>query len=787
MSKIRVLTLPALAAGLVLALSAIGLARQDEEKEEKKPKAAKAAAGGADLAAEVKSIFRDACFSCHGGPQSTPARVKILDHENLVVKRKKVKPGKPDESEVMEMILDTGEGRMPKSPAPPLPPEKVDVVRRWILAGAPPFPPDLPKPEKVAKKDKVLKDPAEVKGEILGVDYVHAKILEHVRRAKRQDLPYYRYFSMNHILVRGADEKEMQEQREAFVKAINHLSWRGNIVKPVSIDKPYNTIYAVDIRQLGWDQQPYAVWDWRSYKSTGVAHRMNLYDLVLLEYPYASFYEDSDVYDSLLREYMSEAYLARPILFVRTDWFCSVITQPPLYEDLMMLPYNVAELEKYLGVDKYHNRNTNVAKRAGMTVSGVSKNNRVVERHPLGNRPGYYWVSFDFKTSKGAENMFKDPIRFSESGGEFLWTLPNGLQGYYLADNTGERLEAGPTEIVTDKFAADRTVRNGLACMRCHDQGMKEIYDDIRPAVLRMSKSQLAFDRREVLDLYVDKEEMKPLYEEDKKRFADAMQMTIGKKPPTVSPLTPVSERFLDKALDLTDAAGELGLSDVRDLKAVFRQPTFSTLGLAPLGREVEKDGTRGMIRRDAWEDYYDSAVRALGLGVPILPLDGLTRLDYPAGRSDVRVNLAAKGQQEGEKFVVKKVFTAKDKMIITVDNKSDKAVYIELIGTSTTGDKRILTEVLTVAPGKTYRYPEDGKALVIRPKKGKEHITVYASYYKFAGGKLLRNRLKYGQKVSDRVYHSFYEIYKDRRGSKVTNDPYEMKMVKRTIDIETK
>src|SRR5262245_44898085 len=99
MMKFRLFTLPALAAGLLLAWSTLGVARPgDEEKKDEEPKTKKAKAGGGDvdLAAEVKTIFRDHCFACHGGPESTPARVKILDHENLVAKRKKVKPGKPD-------------------------------------------------------------------------------------------------------------------------------------------------------------------------------------------------------------------------------------------------------------------------------------------------------------------------------------------------------------------------------------------------------------------------------------------------------------------------------------------------------------------------------------------------------------------------------------------------------------------------------------------------------------------------------------------------------------------
>src|SRR5207302_402650 len=100
--------------------------------------------------------------------------------------------------------------------------------------------------------------------------------------------------------------------------------------------------------------------------------------------------------------------MVRPIPYVRADWFVSTITQPPFYEDFLRLPFDVAELEKKLGVDAERNVRDQIARRAGMSVSGVSRNNRVVERHPF--QHGAYWKSFDFRSSKGQENSFRDPI-----------------------------------------------------------------------------------------------------------------------------------------------------------------------------------------------------------------------------------------------------------------------------------------------------------------------------------------------------------------------------------------
>src|SRR5262249_35848968 len=283
---------------------------------------------------------------------------------------------------------------------------------------------------------------------------------------------------------------------------------------------------------------------------------------------------------------------------------------------MLYLPFHIAPLEERLGVNTEANLENYVAKRAGMIVSTVSRNNRVVERHPAKNS-AYYWKSFDFRTSKGPENMFKDPIHLNPTGGEFLFSLPNGMQGYFVADAKGNRLELAPTDIVTDPNAEDKTVRNGLSCMRCHAVGMKDFVDTVRPAVERLPGSP-GFDKRLVLQLYPEQKEMNEYLKQDGKRFMDRLETLLGQKQ-TKEPLIPVTQRFLDAPLPLELASAELGLPEPAGLKALFRLPQFAALGLVPLAAE-------GVVRRDMWEDYYDQVVRQLGLGIPVVPLDGVTR-----------------------------------------------------------------------------------------------------------------------------------------------------------------
>ena len=110
---------------------------------------------------------------------------------------------------------------------------------------------------------------------------------------------------------------------------------------------------------------------------------------------------------------------------------------------------------------------------AGFSDSGVSNNNRVLERHI--SRYGAYWKSYDFAGSVGKQDIFTNPLSFTHDGGEIVFNLPNGLQAYYLADAGGNRLDAAPISIVRNPAASDPTVRNGLSCIGCHTEGNEKV------------------------------------------------------------------------------------------------------------------------------------------------------------------------------------------------------------------------------------------------------------------------------------------------------------------------
>jgi serine/threonine-protein kinase len=472
---------------------------------------------------------------------------------------------------------------------------------------------------------------------------------------------------------------------------------------------------------------------------------------------------ESQVYLALLRDFLSHADQIRPIPFVRADWFVSVATLPPLYEDFLQLPRTLKELEDLLGVDSEANVKEFKAVRGGVVESGVSRNNRVVERHET--KYGYYWKSFDFQSSLGAENILSDPLNFKFAGGEMIFTLPNGLQGYMITDAKGNRIDSAPTSIVVDSNASDKTVKNGHSCMRCHDRGMKTFVDVVRPTVEKLVKAkESGMDADTVLRLYPEQSVMDKLLQQDEERFMTAMQNLLG-KPQVNEPIKPVTKRFFDEPLLLEEGAAELGLNDVRYFKQALQSRFLIQLGLSSWLAQ-------GKVPRDAWEGNFERVVRHLRLGIPLVNLDSLTDLDYEP-KTPAPFDLELKTNKNGNTFILN------DKLVIFV--KPSKDVFIEVIATTSQGKKVVLVPSTTqVKAGKEFRFPEEGKSLQIKAV-GKDQITVFASETAFRGGELLR-----GDGVADRVVHKF-AVKASGQTVQMQYSPNPFLTVKKTITIETR
>lgn len=86
------------------------------------------------FARDVLPIFQQSCVHCHSGPNA-PRELRLISHPDVMKGtnvRKVILPGQPDQS----VLVDAVEvGYMPMG-GPPLPAEKVALIRAWVAAGA---------------------------------------------------------------------------------------------------------------------------------------------------------------------------------------------------------------------------------------------------------------------------------------------------------------------------------------------------------------------------------------------------------------------------------------------------------------------------------------------------------------------------------------------------------------------------------------------------------------------------------------------------------------------------
>lgn len=554
-----------------------------------------------ELAKQGHAFLKKYCHECHGGATEEEPGLLVLDRETLVApstgkKPPYIVPGKPEASFLwMRTVKDKsmpppdGEAELPSD-------EQRKLFELWIAKGAI-FPTDTSR--------TFVSDSA-----ILGV------VRDHLRSIPSEDRVYQRYFTLVHLHNDlQVTDQQLCLYRAALSKLANSLSWQREIVLPKPLDAQ-QLVLRIDLREFGW-------------------HDKDTWKLIIKGYPYGVLHSEEAELNDLEREVAELAKSKFAVL--RADWFVTSCSRPPKYDALLALPGSLKELERNrLKVDLERNFLSDNLVRAGFNASKVSKHNRLVERHATPF--GAYWRSYDFASSAGRGNLTRFPLgpafsghpfpdqTFQYAGGEVIFNLPNGLQGYMLADAKDKILsEPAPITIVRDlrETAGTPEVVNGISCMACHKHGVVKFKDAIRsdPAVFGDAK-------RKVNRLFPPQQNMDEILRRDEERFMRAVEDACGSfvkvgedqdKPIRLfeEPIASVARLYF-KDLAPTSVAAELGFPDVKSLEdAVRGNPRFIELGLGPVLQGEP-------IKRELWEapglSLFHQVIAELKL-TPNLPL----------------------------------------------------------------------------------------------------------------------------------------------------------------------
>ncbi len=469
----------------------------------------------------------------------------------------------------------------------------VAVLRQWIEAGAP-------------GTQAVVERPPVTEAELY--DLILADLDKQEPRARR----FTRYFSLAPLANAGAGPDEMQTYRNALAKLLNSLSWHPRITLPRAVDNG-GLLLAIDLRDFQWDA--------------------NLWNRLLAAYPYGAVQDTAAARAVLVGT-------ATRMPCVRLDWFVASACRPPLYYELLQIPGNAADLERQLRVDVTLNIQQERVARCGFNGSGISRNNRVLERHDAQN--GAYWRTYDFNAVPenlvdrnlllpDRRNLFAYPLgpgltdnTFQHAGGEIIFNLPNGLHGFMLVNANNQRIDKGPIDIVSDPKRPDRAVEPGVSCMACHYRGINPKDDQVRDHVQKNAKAFSRADRDLIFALYVPKEKMKALMDEDAERFRLAIEKT-GNRITAAEPVLAMTLRY-EADMDLSTLAAEAGV------RAEDLQPRLaSSENLARNLGALKVAG--GTVARQVVVQGFVDVIKEFRLGTPFQP--GVTGPPLPDNTGD--------------------------------------------------------------------------------------------------------------------------------------------------------
>jgi len=515
----------------------------------------------AELAkAAAENVLASNCGQCHGPaltPQQAQAGMNYINDIDELVKTGKIVPLNSAGSRIIQRMV---RGEMPPvaSGLPAVTEADINTVAQYIDNAR--FWPDVA-PVGVNCQDD---------GQLVDYDQLFQDVNEDLSGEDNDDTVFFRYISITNRFNAGTCADALDKDRDGLTKMLNMLSIDASIEVPVPVNSD-ETLYRIDLRDFAWD---------RAISVEGVAFA-DVWEAIAANNPYAVEFEGDDADDA-----KADTATVFPIQFA--DQMMDVAIIGNLY--YAIIDVDVAQpladfISVDLGIDVDQNTLDEDQLRAGTTKSRISRQDRLVQRDDIEVRSGALWQSFDFEDDAN-ESIFEDPFDFTPGGTEAIFTLPNGMLGFIIADANDVIVE--DSDILLDTNQNNFRAITSVSCSNCHASGLIPVVDEVRDIAIANAR-EIGLDRDEVEQLegiYASPQVFARQVTDDSQGF---YQSALTRADLAVSGADPVSSVFLrfDQDMRIEDAAGDLGLTpDELSDDLNLLDPVLATLDRGSIDRD---------------------------------------------------------------------------------------------------------------------------------------------------------------------------------------------------------
>jgi serine/threonine-protein kinase len=407
-------------------------------------------------------------------------------------------------------------------------------------------------------------------GQLVDYDDLFQEVNSDLARADNDDQIFFRYVSLTNRFTSGVCAEDLEKDRQGMVKMLNMLSIDASIEVPVPVNSE-ETLYRIDLRDYAWD---------RAIDVEGI-NFADVWEAIAANNPYAVEFVGDDADDA-----KEDAQTAFPVMFA--DQMMDVALIGNLYYAIIDVDVNQLLndfIANELQIDLAQNLLDEESVRAGTTKSRISRQDRLVQRDDIEVRGGALWQSFDFEDDAN-ESIFEDPFGFAAGGTEAIFTLPNGMLGFIIADADGNIVE--DSDILLDTNQNNFRAVTSISCSNCHASGLIPVVDEVREVSLANAR-EIGLDRDEVEQLegiYVSPQEFARIVQDDSQGFYQRALQLADLPTQGGDPASNVFLRF-DQDLRISDVAGDLGVTpEDLDGNLDLLDPTLAVLERGTIDRD---------------------------------------------------------------------------------------------------------------------------------------------------------------------------------------------------------